>query len=79
MTKHTFIAYHFDDDSIDGIPVAIGQNRDEVQACAIRRVLMIGAVNGGISIEQRDELNDIRADVADTIDGFFAAKFPQFA
>ena len=68
----TYAAFHVDDERTDGVIVAIGDDRDAVQAEAIRRVLTIGATFGEIQIQQRDDLADVAEETAAHLDAFFA-------
>ena len=68
----TYAAFHVDDHHTDGVIVAIGDDRDAVQAEAIRRVLTIGATFGEIQIQQRDDLADVAKETAAHLDAFFA-------
>jgi hypothetical protein len=74
----TYLAYHVDDLNQDGnLPIAAGDDIDEVRSQGIRRILAMGWTRGNLCVSERDDLSadDLAATKA-AIDGYFAEKFP---
>ena len=74
-----FIAYATDQWGTRHTPIAAGPDKYTVTGVACRRVLLMGAVDGEICIQERQDISaEDFNELLDHLNKFFTERFPEF-